>query len=79
MRFPIRPAAGWPTTVGGRLSVAFAAAFVVMFAWVMLREPLVRLVTGRDSDGLLDAWVAPLAMVALADAAAVSGVVARPA
>jgi hypothetical protein len=33
MRFPIRPAAGWPTTVGGRLSVAFAAAFVVMFAW----------------------------------------------
>ena len=45
----------------------------------MLLEPLVRLVTGRDSDGLLDAWVAPLAMVALADAAAVSGVVARPA
>jgi len=33
MRFPIRPAAGWPTTVGGRLSVTFAAAFVVMFAW----------------------------------------------
>jgi hypothetical protein len=40
-------------------------------------DPLVRSVTGRDPDGLLDAWLAPLAMVALADAAAVSGVLAR--
>ena len=69
--------AGWPTTVTGQVSAALAATFGAMFVWVMLLEPVAKVLTGRDPDGLADAWLTPLAMVAIVDAAAVTGIVAR--
>ena len=66
----------WPTTWWGQVSVAFGAAFAAMFLWVIFLDPVVRLVTGRDTAGLTDTWVTPLAMVALVDAAAVTAIVA---
>lgn len=67
----------YPDTVPGRVSVALAAGFGALFAWVMVLDPLVGALIGQETTGVTDSWLTPLVMVLLVDAAAVTGVVAH--
>ena len=58
------------------MSVALAAAFGALFAWVMFLDPLVGALIGLETTGITDSWLTPLLMVLLVDAAVVTGVVA---
>jgi hypothetical protein len=66
----------YPDTVTGRVSVALAAGFGALFAWVMFLDPLVGALMGQETTGITDSWLTPLLMVLLVDAAAVTGAVA---
>ena len=77
MRTGQRRRPGWPTTASGRVSLAFAAAFVATVLWEALLGPLVGVLTGEDRTGPTDSWFVPLAMVVLVDLAVLAGVVAR--
>ncbi|HET7760850.1 MAG TPA: hypothetical protein VFL46_00730 [Phycicoccus sp.] len=65
------------TTTAGRVTVALAGAFGVLFVWVMGLAALVDWVApGVGATGWLDSWVTPVVMAVLVDAAAVAGLVA---
>lgn len=66
-----------PTTGAGRVSLALATGFSVLFVWVMLLDPVVGALVGQDPTPLDGSWLPALLLVLLVDGAAVAGLVGR--